>query len=58
MNLSAPTMPVFLISLIIAVLVAVVKYAGVSVPVISGHTFEALAIAYIILLLGNLLKNV
>ncbi len=58
MNLSAPTMPVFLISLILAVLVAVVKYAGVSIPVISGYAFEALAIAYVILLAGNLLKNV
>ena len=58
MNLSAPTMPVFLISVILAILVAVVKYAGVSIPVVGQHMFEALGIAYILLFLGVVLKNV
>jgi len=58
MNLSAPTMPVFAVSLIIAILVAVVKYAGVSIPFVGQYPFECLGIAYIILLAGNLLKGI
>ena len=58
MKLSAPTMPVFLVSIILAILVAAVKYAGVSVPVIGGYLFESLALAYIILLAGNLFKGI
>ena len=61
MHLSAPTWPVFLISLILAVLVVLVKYAIVVVPVvgpiIAGHTFEVFGIAYILLFLGVVLRR-
>ncbi|MBB4301577.1 hypothetical protein GGD81_000594 [Rhodobium orientis] len=61
MHLSAPTWPVFLISLILAVLVVLVKYAIVVVPVVgpivAGHTFEVLGIAYILLFLGVILRR-
>ncbi|MEC9367729.1 MAG: hypothetical protein VX871_03460 [Pseudomonadota bacterium] len=57
MNLSAPTIPVFLISLILAVLVVAVKYFGVAIPWVSGHTFEALLIAYAVLLAGNMFRG-
>ncbi len=58
MKLSAPTTPVFLASLIIAILVAAVKYGGITVPFVSANAFLCLAIAYIILLAGNLLKGI
>jgi len=57
MRLSAPTTPVFLVSLIIAILVAAVKYAALDVPFVSANPFESLGIAYVILLAGNLLKG-
>ena len=57
MRLSAPTTPVFLISVILAILVVVVKFAGVSIPVVGAHLFETLALAYIILLAGNLFRG-
>ena len=39
MNLSAPTLPIFLISVVLAVLAALVAYAGVKIPLVSGHAF-------------------
>jgi hypothetical protein len=51
MNLSAPTMPVFLISLILAILAVLGVY--VDLPIISGNGFWIAVIAYIVLLVGN-----
>ena len=53
-TLSAPSQLVFLVSVVIAVLVVLVRYAGVSIPWVSGNVFEALLIAYVLLLIGNL----
>lgn len=58
MNLSAPTLPVFLLSFVLAVLAALVAYAGVKIPLISGHAFITLGIAYLLLLAGNLFKGI
>lgn len=54
MRLSAPTLVVFLISAIIAALVVAVKYFGIAIPYVADNTFEALLIAYVLLLIGNL----
>lgn len=58
MNLSAPTLPVFLISLVLAVLAVLVVYAGVKIPVVSGNAFITLLIGYVVLLAGNLFKGI
>ncbi len=55
MNLSAPTMPVFLISLIVAILAIV--GTQMSIPVVSGNTFWVAILAYVILLVGNVAKG-
>ncbi len=58
MRLSAPTLPVFLISIVLAGLVVAIKYFGVGgIPYISGHLFETLLGAYVILLIGNLFRG-
>jgi len=54
MKLSAPTLVVFLISVIIAALVVTVKYFGIAIPYVADNAFEALLIAYVLLLIGNL----
>ena len=54
MKLSAPTLAVFLISVIIAALVVAVRYFGIAVPYVGHNAFEALLIAYVLLLIGNL----
>ena len=56
-NLSAPTLPVFLLSVILAVIALLVHYAGVSIPYVGKHVFEVLLIAYAALFAGNILKG-
>ena len=58
MNLSAPTLPVFLVSIILAILAVLVVYAGVKIPVVSGNTFVTLLIGYVVLLAGNIFKGI
>jgi hypothetical protein len=57
MKLSAPTVPIFLISVILAGLAVAVKYLGVSVPYVGGHLFETLLAGYAVLLAGNLFRG-
>ena len=48
--LTPPSTIVFLISIVLAVLALLVRYAGVNIPVITpNRVFDALAIAYVIL---------
>jgi len=57
MKLGAPTLVVFLISVIISASVVAVKYLGIAIPYLADNTFEALLIAYVLLLMGNLLPG-
>ncbi|BCJ91636.1 hypothetical protein IZ6_23710 [Terrihabitans soli] len=56
MDLSAPTQPVFLIALIVGVL-AIVSLLGVAIPVVSGYATWLLIGAFVLLVLGNVLRN-
>ena len=58
MNLSAPTMPIFLVSVLLAVVALLIVYAGVSIPWASKHAFEVLLIAYAALFAGNIFKGI
>ena len=59
--LSQPTFVIWLISTILAVVVVLMVYAGITVPVISpivaGHTFEVLLVAYVLLWLGTIVSG-
>jgi hypothetical protein len=59
--LSRPTFAIWLISTIIAAVVILMNYAGIAVPVLSpiiaGHSFEALLIAYVLLWLGTVVTG-
>jgi hypothetical protein len=57
MQLSRPTNAVFLIAVVLAVLAAVVRFTTVSIPVVSVYPFEILLIAFILLVLGNLVRG-
>jgi len=51
-------MPVFLVSLALALLALVVHYARVRIPIItSARAFDVLAIAYVVMLVGVLLRR-
>lgn len=59
--LSRPSFVIWILSTVVAVLVLLMKYAGVNIPVassiISGKMFEFLLIAYILLWLGTIIRR-
>ena len=57
--LTPPSLVIFVISLVLAVIALLVRYAHVSVPIISAsRIFDVLAIAYVILVIGVLFRRV
>ena len=58
-HLTPPTFLVFIISLVLAVLALLAHYAGLKIPIITAaNAFDALAIAYVVLLAGVLFRGV
>jgi hypothetical protein len=59
--LSRPTFVIWFISTLLAVVVVLMTYAGVTIPVISpivaGNTFEVLLVAYVLLWLGTVVSG-
>ena len=56
--LTPPSLPVFFISLVLAILAFVVRYGNVRLPLINpNYVFELLAIAYVVLLIGVLVRR-
>jgi hypothetical protein len=56
--LTPPSIPIFVISLILAVIALLVRYGGVSIPLINAsRVFDVLAIAYVIMLIGVLVRR-
>lgn len=55
MNLSAPTTPIFLISVVLAILA--VLGSAASIPVVSGNELWFALLAYVVLLVGNIAKG-
>ena len=58
-HLTAPTVPIFIISLVLAVVALLAHYAGITIPIITAaHVFDVLAIAYFVLLAAVLFRGV
>jgi hypothetical protein len=57
LDLSAPRAITFIVSIIIAVIAAIVHYAHIAIPYVHSG-FVILLIAYLILAAGNLLRGV
>jgi len=55
--LTAPSVPLFGVSAILAVLAALTHYGDVAIPVVSENTFNTLAIAFVILVVGVLMRR-
>jgi hypothetical protein len=51
--LTPPSRAVFILSVFLALLALLVRYAHVA-PVVSTYTFETLLVAFLLLLAGNL----
>ena len=56
MNLSPPTTVVFIVSLILAALAVIGKFAAI--PFITDHGFWVAIVAYVVLAVGNLFRGV
>jgi hypothetical protein len=56
MNLSPPSTVVFIISLILAALAVIGKFAPI--PFITDHGFWVAVVAYVVLAVGNLFRGV
>jgi hypothetical protein len=56
MNLTPPTTAVFIVSLILAALAVIGKFAAI--PFITDHGFWVAVAAYVILAVGNLFRGV
>ena len=55
MNFSAPTMPVFLVSVVLALLALIGHF--VSIPFVTLYQFWVAIAAYVVLCIGCLLKG-
>jgi hypothetical protein len=57
--LTPPSVLIFAISLVLALVAMLVRYAHAPVPIIStSHVFDVLAIAYVVLTAGVLFRGV
>jgi hypothetical protein len=57
--LTPPSLLIFVISVVLAILALMVHYAHVSVPIINAsRVFDVLAIGYIVLMVGVLFRGV
>jgi hypothetical protein len=57
--LTPPSVVVFVISLVLAVVAFLVHYAHMSVPIINvSRVFDVLTVAYIVLMIGVLFRRV
>jgi hypothetical protein len=57
MNLTPPSQVTFILSVLLAILALLVKYAGAAIPVVSGHSFETMVVAFVLLLAGVLFRG-
>jgi hypothetical protein len=57
--LTPPSLVIFLISVVLALIALLVRYAHVSVPIVSAsRIFDVLAIAYVVLVIGVLFRRI
>lgn len=56
--LTPPSIAIFVISLVFAIAAFLARYAGISLPIINpARLFDVLAIAYVLLVLGVVLRR-
>ncbi len=56
--LTPPSVPLFIISVVLAVAALLVRYMGLSIPIIDrARVFDVLAIAYVVLAAGVLVRR-
>jgi hypothetical protein len=57
-RITPPTQLTLLISVALALLALVVRFAGIDIPVVGNPPFAVLLIGYLVLLVGNLMDGI
>jgi hypothetical protein len=57
-RLTPPRQITLLISVILAIVAVVLRFTHAEIPILGAHTFATLAIAYLVLLAGNLVEGI
>jgi hypothetical protein len=55
--LTAPSTPLFAVSVILAIAAALSHYGHVGIPVVSAHEFDAMTLAFAVLTAGVLMRG-
>ena len=58
MLLTPPSRATFIIAIVLAIIALLVQYASARIPMASGHGFETLLLAFIVLVAGNLFRDI
>ena len=57
MNLTPPSQLAFVLSVFLAILALLVRYAHVAIPVVGNHSFETLLVGFLLLLAGVIFRG-
>ena len=57
MALTPPSQVTFILAVLLTVLSLLVHYANVAIPIVSGHSYETLLAAFLLLLAGNFFRG-
>jgi hypothetical protein len=57
MSLTPPSQVTFILSVLLAVLALLVRYANAAIPVVSGNSFETMLAAFLLLLAGVMFRG-
>ena len=57
MALTPPSQVTFFLAVLLAVFSLLVRYTHADIPLVSGHSFETLLMAFLLLLAGNLFRG-
>lgn len=55
--LTAPTVPVFVIAVVLAIAALIAHFGGVAIPWVSGHVVETLTAAFAVLTAGVVFRG-
>jgi hypothetical protein len=58
MLLTPPSRATFIIAIVLAIIALLVQYASARIPMASGHAFDTLLLAFIVLVAGNLFRDI
>ncbi len=56
--LTPPSMPLFIVAVVLAVAAALAHYGNIAIPVVSEHVIDTLVVAFLILTAGVLMRRV